>query len=121
MQPNNPNQKKRQIKVEQPKDLTATYANLVMISHSPQEYIFDFIQMLPPHARAKVEERIVMSPTHAKLFLRALQDNIEKYEARFGEINVPPTPVSLADQLFRSVAGDDAADDDGDDTDDTDE
>ena len=115
MQPNDPNQKKRQIKVEQPKDLSATYANLVMISHSPQEYIFDFIQMLPPHARAKIEERIVMSPTHAKLFLRALQDNIEKYEARFGEINVPPTPVSLADQLFRSVANDDGDNEDNND------
>ena len=99
----------RKIKLEMPSDPSGTYANTVMISHNQHEVFFDFIQMLAHDPRAKVQERIVMTPMHAKLFLNALQENIDRYEGNFGEIAVPKRPQSLADQLFSAVqnSGDD--------------
>ncbi|HHF58449.1 MAG TPA: DUF3467 domain-containing protein [candidate division WOR-3 bacterium] len=64
------------------------YANLVMITHSPSEIILDFARIMPGLPKAKVQSRIIMTPPHAKLFLKALEDNIKKYEARFGEIKL---------------------------------
>jgi len=64
------------------------YSNFVMISHSPSEFILDFARIMPGVDKAKVHARIVMTPQHAKLLERALQDNIKKYESRFGEIKL---------------------------------
>ncbi|GAB5493074.1 MAG: hypothetical protein Phog2KO_32890 [Phototrophicaceae bacterium] len=95
--------KKRKIKLEMPKDPSGKYSNMVMISHNKNEMFFDFIQTFPHDPRAKVQQRIVMTPTHAKLFLQALQDNIERFETNFGEVTVPKRPASLADQLFGGI------------------
>lgn len=103
---------KRKIKLEMPKDPSGTYANMVMISHNKNEMFFDFIQMLPHDARAKVQERVVMTPTHAKMFLRALQENIERFEDNFGEIKVPKRPQSLADHLFSGIQSQSDGDED---------
>ncbi|MDQ7027449.1 MAG: DUF3467 domain-containing protein [Anaerolineae bacterium] len=97
--------KQRKIKLEMPKDPSGTYANTVMISHNKNEAFFDFIQILPHDPRAKVQQRIIMNPTSAKLFLKALQENVAKYEEKFGEIETPQRPPSLADQLFGVVSG----------------
>jgi hypothetical protein len=51
---------------------------------------------------AKVVARVVMTPMHAKLLLRALQENIDKFEAQYGAIYVPQEGESLANQLFKS-------------------
>lgn len=83
-----------------PKDLEAIYINLVRIAHSPSEIVFDFAHMLPGVKPANVRTRIVMSPLGAKLFYRALGENLNRYEAAFGEIQVPGSK-SLADYLFR--------------------
>lgn len=88
------------LQVEVPNDLKAVYANLVLIAHTPNEVFLDFAQLLPNVLRTQVHSRIVMSPTHAKLLYRALGENIERFEARHGEI---PTPPSLADELFRAI------------------
>jgi hypothetical protein len=64
------------------------YSNLVLISHSPAEFIFDFARMLPGKSKAKVYSRIIKAPQHAKSFLLALQDNIRKYEEQYGEIKL---------------------------------
>ncbi len=64
------------------------YSNLVLISHSPAEFVFDFTRMLPGRQKAKVYSRIIMAPQHAKSLLRALEDNIKKYENQYGEIKV---------------------------------
>ncbi len=85
-----------------PSDLAVTYANLVRITHTPAELIFDFAQLLPGPAGARVMARILMSPVGAKLFYRALGENLARYEAIFGEINLP-RDSSLANDLFRSV------------------
>jgi len=64
------------------------YSNLVLITHSPAEFIFDFARVLPGKPKAKVYSRIIKAPQHAKSFLIALQDNIRKYEEQFGEIKL---------------------------------
>ena len=103
MQPNQ--SKQRKIKLEMPKDPSGTYANTVMISHNRNEVIFDFIQVMPHDSRARVQRRIVMNPTSAKLFLKALEDNMQKYESKHGDIELPSRPPSLADQLFQGISG----------------
>lgn len=96
---------KRQVRIEMP-NTSATYANGVIISTTPMsEIVFDFMQILPNDPRARVQHRILMTPAHAKLFLRALTQNLERYEAQHGEIQVPQRPGSLADQLFQGVIG----------------
>jgi hypothetical protein len=76
------------------------YANLVRIAHMPSELVFDFAHMVPGTTPACVRSRVVMSPLGAKLFHRALAENLSRYEASFGEIKIPGE-VSLADYLFR--------------------
>jgi hypothetical protein len=64
------------------------YSNLVLINHTENEFVLDFAFFSPGAPRAKVRARIISSPRHTKRLLRALQTNIEKYEERFGEIDV---------------------------------
>jgi hypothetical protein len=73
-------------------DLTAqgVYSNLAVISHSKEEFIIDFIFIQPQVPKAKVRARVITSPQHIKRFLLALQDNIKKYEEKFGEIKIEP-------------------------------
>ena len=65
-----------------------TYSNLVLISHSPAEFVLDFTRVLPGKPKAKVYSRIIMAPQHAKSLLRALEDNVKKYESEFGEVKM---------------------------------
>jgi hypothetical protein len=85
-----------------PEDLEPIYANLVRISHSPAELVLDFARILPGYAAAKGYARILMSPVGAKLFYRALGENLARYEAAFGEIALPGDP-NLAADLFRQA------------------
>jgi len=82
-----------------PDDLDAVYANLVRITHSPSEFIFDFAQMLPGLKGPTFKSRVLLSPMSAKLIYKALGDNLAKYETNFGEISIPGAS-SLADNLF---------------------
>lgn len=69
------------------------YSNLVMIAHSPEEFIFDFIRVMPGVPKAKVRSRIIVTPAHARRLLRALEENIARYEDAYGDIEdrgVPP-------------------------------
>jgi len=94
---------KQKINIEVPADLDATYANFAMITHSPSEIIIDFARVLPNSPKSRVHARIVTTPFHAKLLLRALNENLEKYEAQFGEINIPSGGENLAQQFFGGV------------------
>ncbi|MDM8526892.1 DUF3467 domain-containing protein [Anaerolineales bacterium HSG24] len=87
--------KPTKLNIELPADLEATYANLALISHSTSEVIIDFARIMPNIPKAKVYSRIVMTPMNAKLLLRALAENLQKYEAKYGEIPVPIQPVLL--------------------------
>lgn len=94
------------IQLEVPNNLSVTYANAVMVSQSHSEIIIDFIQIMPNDPRARVQSRVVMTPANAKLFLKALETNLQRFEQTHGEINVPPPAPSLADQLFGGLKGD---------------
>ena len=64
------------------------YSNLALITHSPAEFVIDFTRMLPGVPKTKVYARIIMTPQHAKSLLKALEENIKKYESQFGEIKL---------------------------------
>jgi hypothetical protein len=88
------------IPLEFPPNLPVEYVNLVRIAHSASELVFDFAHLLPGAPAAQVRSRLIMSPLSAKLFFRALADNLAKFEHSFGEIPVPGDST-LADSLFR--------------------
>jgi hypothetical protein len=62
------------------------YSNLAIITHSPSEFIIDFVKMMPGVPKAKVKSRIILTPQHAKRLYKALKENIGKYESVHGEI-----------------------------------
>ena len=65
------------------KEAEGIYSNLAIITHSPAEFV-----IVPGVPKAKVHARIITTPQHAKMFMKALKDNIDKFEARFGEIRI---------------------------------
>lgn len=65
------------------------YVNLAILSHSQAEFIIDFARILPGMVKPEVQERIIMTPIHAKLLLNALSENVKKYEEKFGNISIP--------------------------------
>ncbi len=94
--------KKPRLNVEIPNDLEATYANLTLISHSASEIIMDFARIMPNKPKNKVHARVVMTPINAKLLYHALGENIKKFEAKYGEIQIPTTNVVIdKDKGFR--------------------
>jgi hypothetical protein len=72
------------------------YINLAMIGHTETEFTMDFIYVQPQQPKGKVRARVISSPSHTKRFLLALQDNIKKYEARFGAIKAAQEPEKSA-------------------------
>jgi hypothetical protein len=93
----------RQLRLEIPANLNAIYSNAVVVSHTSNEIVLDFTQIMPNDPRARVQQRIVMTPVGAKLFLNALEENLGRFEKKYGEVNLPPKPVSLAEQLFGNL------------------
>ncbi len=87
--------------LEYPSELATKYVNMVRIVHSPAEIVFDFAHILPGDTHSMVQARVLMTPLSAKLFMRAITENITKYEKSFGEIAIPGEPT-LADRLFKS-------------------
>lgn len=84
------NKNNNQLQIELKEDVAqGIYANLAIITHSRTEFVMDFVRVMPGMPKANVQSRIVMVPEHAKRLLRALQDNISKYESVMGEIRMP--------------------------------
>lgn len=78
-----------QLQIELKEDVAqGTYANLAVITHSSSEFIVDFVRVMPGVPKAGVKSRIVLAPEHAKRLLRALEENIGKYERTFGPIRL---------------------------------
>ena len=73
-------------------ELKGRYSNLLRITHTREEFILDFINVVPP--QAIVTSRIVTSPGHLKRIIQALNENLEKYERTHGEISLAPEPMS---------------------------
>ena len=64
------------------------YSNLVLLNHTENEFVLDFAFIQPANGRAKVRTRVISSPRHTKRLLQALQKNLERYEERFGTIDI---------------------------------
>ena len=78
---------KNQINIELKEDIAqGTYSNLAIITHSPSEFVIDFVRMMPGVPKAEVKSRIILTPEHAKRFMFAMKDNIAKFEALHGPI-----------------------------------
>ena len=92
---------KNQINIELTDEMAGgIYSNLAIITHSPTEFVLDFVSLMPGAPKAKVKSRIVMTPQHAKRLYKALADNLSKYESSFGTIKdagtemMPPFTMS---------------------------
>jgi hypothetical protein len=89
------NQKQINIELDE-KMAEGVYSNLAIINHSVSEFVVDFISMMPGAPKAKVKSRIVLTPQHAKKFLKALNDNVQRFEKAHGTIkDYDQTPVPI--------------------------
>ncbi|MBO5811531.1 MAG: DUF3467 domain-containing protein [Bacteroidales bacterium] len=81
------NNNKNQINIELTDEIAeGIYSNLAIITHSPTEFVVDFIKLMPASPKAKVKSRIILTPQNAKRLYKALADNISKYESMHGTI-----------------------------------
>jgi len=80
-----PEEKQIKIKVKD-EDIKGRYSNLMQVLHTKEEFILDFFLLSPP--QGVLTSRLVVSPSHLKRMAAALKDNIEKYETKFGKIEV---------------------------------
>ena len=95
------NDKPQQIQIEIDEQVSrGIYANLALITHSETEFFLDFLLLQPQTPKTKVLSRVISSPSHAKRLMRALKDNIDKYEARFGPIAAGENPTGQKPSAF---------------------
>lgn len=86
-------QKENQVNIELTDEISVgVYSNLAIITHSPSEFIADFIQLMPGVPKGKVRSRVIMTPQNAKRLMNALAENVHKYEQAFGPIEEPDQP-----------------------------
>lgn len=94
---NKPNQAKINIELDE-KIADGTYSNLAIINHSVSEFVVDFVNIMPGVPKSKVKSRIILTPQHAKRLLKALNENVVRFEQNHGEIKdyeQPPIPMSF--------------------------
>lgn len=90
------NNNQNQLNIELSEEIAeGVYANLAIITHSHSEFVIDYVRVMPGVPKAKVKSRVVLTPFHAKRLMRALADNLKKYESTFGVINDQDTEVSF--------------------------
>ncbi len=87
-----PKQPQVQIKAEE-KELLGQYANLAILHHNAEEFTLNFVYVFPTMPQGKLVASLIVSPAHAKRLLRALAENIDRYEAQFGEIKDISAPA----------------------------
>ncbi len=92
--PETPSQVQIQLQIDE-QTAQGVYVNMAMVNHNETEFVIDFVYVQPQAPKAVVRARVINSPRHMKRLLHALQDNVSKYEAQFGKIDVsgmlPPT------------------------------
>ncbi|MCH2491076.1 MAG: DUF3467 domain-containing protein [Flavobacteriales bacterium] len=91
--------KQGQINIELDENVAqGTYSNLAIINHSVSEFVVDFVTIMPGVPKSKVKSRIILTPQHAKRFLKALNENVKRFENAHGEIKdyqQPPMPINF--------------------------
>jgi len=90
-------QQKGQINIELDEKIAqGIYSNLAIINHSASEFVVDFVTILPGIPKSKVKSRIILTPQHAKRFLKALNDNVKRFENAHGKIkDFEQAPIPL--------------------------
>ena len=79
--------KKSQLNIELDENVAeGIYSNLAIINHSVSEFVVDFVNIMPGAPKSKVKSRIILTPQHAKRLVKALNDNVRRFEAAHGEI-----------------------------------
>mgnify|MGYP003458192682 CR=1 FL=1 len=87
------NQQPGQINIElDEKTAEGIYSNLAIINHSPSEFVLDFVTIMPGVPKSKVKSRIILTPQHAKRLLKAIGENIHRFEVANGEIKEGEQP-----------------------------
>ena len=80
-------QQPNQLNIEISEEVSeGTYANLAVITHSHAEFVVDFVNVMPGTPKSKVKSRIILTPQHAKRFMKAMIENVQRYEAANGTI-----------------------------------
>lgn len=99
MSDNNEAPKQGQINIElDEKVAEGIYSNLAIINHSVSEFVVDFVSIMPGTPKSKVKSRIILTPQHAKRLLKALGENVKRFESAHGEIKdyeQPPVPLNF--------------------------
>jgi Protein of unknown function (DUF3467) len=81
------NQQPSQLNIEISEEVAeGDYANLAIITHSHAEFVIDFVNVMPGTPKSKVKSRIILTPQHAKRFMKALTENITRFESMNGKI-----------------------------------
>jgi len=97
MAEDNKSKKKGQINIElDEKVAEGTYSNLAIINHSVSEFVLDFVSIMPGTPKSKVKSRIILTPQHAKRLVKALGDNVKRFEQSHGPIkDYEKTPMPI--------------------------
>ena len=102
----NKNENGQQLNIELNEEIAqGIYSNLAIITHSPAEFVVDFIRMMPGVPKAKVQSRIILTPQHAKRLMQALMENISKYETQHGTIKDAPGQDPMLSMGFGGPQG----------------
>ena len=81
-------EKGKQIQIKAKDEVLAgKYANVAQVTHTKEEFVLDFMSVFPP--AGTLNSRVIMSPGHYKRMLKAMEDNLNKYEQKFGNITEP--------------------------------
>jgi hypothetical protein len=100
-QPQGPGQAQGQVQIKaDEKELLGQYANLVVVHHNAEEFTLNFIYIFPTVPQGKLVASMIISPGHAKRLMRALQENVARYEAQFGPLPEGPGPGQNPDVGF---------------------
>jgi allophanate hydrolase subunit 1 len=80
-------EQQQQLNIEISEEIAeGVYANLAIITHSHAEFVVDFVNVMPGTPKAKVKSRIILTPQHAKRFMKAIAENIKRFEEANGTI-----------------------------------
>ncbi|HEU4719662.1 MAG TPA: DUF3467 domain-containing protein [Bacteroidia bacterium] len=99
-------QQNQQLNIELNEDVASgIYSNLAIISHTNAEFVVDFIQIMPGVPKAKVKSRIILTPQHAKRLMKALRENVNRFESEFGSITDLEMPPNIFPMGFGGPQG----------------
>lgn len=80
-----------QIEID-PVTANGAFVNMALVNHTDTEFTLDLIYVQPQAPKATVRARVITTPKHMKRLLGAIQDNVARYEARFGNIDLGDAP-----------------------------